>query len=97
MTEARIYVGTYGKYNAGNLTGKWLDLEDFADRDAFYEACKALHADEPDPEFMFQDFEGFPRAFYSESNVPAELFAWLELDEDDRELLEGRSGSRRGH
>jgi antirestriction protein len=45
------------------------------------------HADEADPEFMFQDFEGFPRSLYSESNASEELFAWLELDEDDRELL----------
>lgn len=87
MTAPRIYVGTYAKYNSGSITGAWLDLEDFSDRDAFYEACAELHKDEPDPELMFQDFEYFPRAFYSESNVPAELFDWLALDEDDRELL----------
>lgn len=83
----RIYVGTYAKYNSGSIKGAWLDLEDYADRDAFYEACRELHKDEADPELMFQDFEGFPRSFYNESNVPEELFAWLELDTDDRELL----------
>ena len=31
----RIYVGTYAKYNDGNLFGKWLDLEDYADRDDY--------------------------------------------------------------
>jgi antirestriction protein len=36
---------------------------------------------------MFQDFDGFPRSLYSESNVSEELFAWLELDDHDRELL----------
>lgn len=26
---SKIYVGTYGKYNAGSIKGEWLDLEDF--------------------------------------------------------------------
>ena len=85
---ARLYVGTYAKYNAGSIKGAWLNLEDYGDRDAFLAACAELHKDEGDAELMFQDFEGFPRSFYSESSVPAELFDWLELDEDDRELLE---------
>jgi len=51
---ARIYVGTYAKYNAGSIKGAWLDLEDYSDRDAFLEACRELHKDEQDPEFMFQ-------------------------------------------
>jgi len=86
-TAPRLYVGTYAKYNAGNITGAWLDLEDYADKDAFLAACKELHKDEADPELMFQDFEGFPRSYYSESSVSDELFDWLALDEDDRELL----------
>jgi antirestriction protein len=87
MDTARIYVGTYAKYNSGSIKGAWLDLEDFSDRDSFYAACGELHKDEQDPELMFQDYEGFPKSFYSESNVPSELFDWLELDEHDRELL----------
>jgi antirestriction protein len=85
---ARVYVGTYAKYNSGSIEGKWLYLEDYADRDAFLAACAELHKDESDPELMFQDFEGFPKSYYSESNVPAELWDWLELDENDRELLD---------
>ncbi|MGY3615692.1 antirestriction protein ArdA [Bradyrhizobium sp. USDA 10063] len=87
MDTARIYVGTYAKYNSGSLKGAWLDLEDYSDRDAFLAACAELHKDESDPELMFQDYEGFPRAFYSESSVPAELWDWLALDEHDRALL----------
>jgi antirestriction protein len=83
----RVYVGTYAKYNGGSIKGAWLDLDDYDDRDAFYEAAKALHADEPDPELMFQDFEGFPRSLYSESNVSEALIDFAQLDEDDRELL----------
>jgi antirestriction protein len=37
---------------------------------------------------MFQDYQCLPCAFYCESNAPEELFDWLELDDDDRELLE---------
>ncbi len=44
--EARIYVGTYAKYNAGNLYGEWLKISDYANYDEFEEACKELHADE---------------------------------------------------
>lgn len=85
---ARVYVGTYAKYNAGSIAGAWVDLENFADVDEFYEACTELHKDEEDPEFMFQDFEGFPKRFYSESGLDAELFEYLALDVDERAMLE---------
>lgn len=56
-----IYCGTYAKYNSGSIAGRWLALEDYADADAFLAACRALHADESDPELMFQDFQCFPQ------------------------------------
>ena len=84
--EPRIYVGTYAKYNGGSLGGAWLSLEGH-DKDSFLAACAELHSDESDPEFMFQDFEGFPREFYGESSLADGLWDWLELDEDDREML----------
>ena len=77
----RIYVGTYAKYNDGNLFGKWLDLEDYADRDDFYEACAELHADEKDPEFMFQDWEGILSNMISESHVSPECWSLLDAYE----------------
>lgn len=80
-----IYVGTYAKYNNGSIEGKWLTLSNYADRDVFLNACRELHADEADPELMFQDFEGFPRAWYSESSAPGDiLWEWLDLDDDER-------------
>lgn len=66
-TNPSLYVGTYAKYNNGDLTGKWLDLTDYFDAEDFLEACYELHADEEDCELMFQDFEGFPEELYSES------------------------------
>lgn len=88
ITAPRIYVGTYAKYNSGSIAGAWLDLSEYSDRDAFIEACAELHKDEADPELMFQDFEGFPRCWYSESSAPADiLWEWLELSEGEREAF----------
>ena len=47
-----------------------MKFDDFADRDEMLTACRALHSDEADPELMFQDFEGFPKALYCESSLP---------------------------
>jgi antirestriction protein len=85
---AQIYVGTYAKYNAGSIAGAWLNLEDYQDKEAFLKACAELHKDEEDPELMFQDFEGFPSNFYSESGIDEELFDWLALDDNEKEILE---------
>lgn len=68
-TTPAIYVGTYHKYNCGSLYGKWFDLTDFDDKSEFLETCNELHANESDPELMFQDWEGIPSAFASESSV----------------------------
>lgn len=84
---AKIYVGTYAKYNNGPIFGDWLNVEDYSDKEGFIEACKELHKDEPDPEFMFQDYEGFPEAFYSEIDIDSRLWDWLEFDENDRKII----------
>jgi antirestriction protein len=83
----RVYVGTYGKYNSGSIEGKWLDLEDYSDKDEFLEACAELHKDEHDPEFMFQDYKNIPEGMISESHIESETWDWLNLDDDDKELL----------
>jgi antirestriction protein len=84
---ARVYVGTYAKYNSGSIAGAWLDLEDYGDAESFASACRALHADESDPELMYQDYEGFPRVFYGECSIDPAVWDWLALDDGDRELL----------
>lgn len=67
LSEASVYCGTYAKYNNGDLTGQWLKFSDYSDSEEFFNACKELHSDEIDPEFMFQDYENFPENLYSES------------------------------
>jgi antirestriction protein len=86
-TTARIYVGTYHKYSSGSIKGAWVNMSDCADADDFTAACAQIHADESDPEFMFQDWEGIPAGMISESHLNNDFFEWLALDNDDRAML----------
>ena len=62
-----LYCGTYGKYNSGNLRGMWVNVSTFGSYEYFIDFCKAIHADEEDPELMYQDYENMPRSLYHES------------------------------
>ena len=62
-----LYCGTYGKYNSGSLCGMWVDLSTFDYYEEFENFCLAIHADESDPELMYQDFENMPYSLYHES------------------------------
>lgn len=91
LSGAGLYVGTYRKYNDCSLYGMWIDLEMFTDAEDFFEVCKQLHSDEKDPEFMFQDFQGFPEEFYGESMCVDEvqkILDYLQLSEDEWEMIE---------
>lgn len=84
-----VYVGTYGKYNAGSIDGMWVDISTFNYEEDFLEFCRRLHADEYDPEFMYQDYESFPEDFYSESSLPIDtIIEWANLDDDDKEIVQ---------
>lgn len=62
-----LYCGTYGKYNSGNLSGMWLNVSTFDDYEDFVNFCYAIHADESEPELMYQDYENMPDSLYHES------------------------------
>lgn len=87
-----IYVGTYYKYNCGSIAGKWLDLTEYSSKAEFYEACKELHKDEEDAEFMFQDWEHIPDFLISECSLDDDAFEYFEaiadMDDDKIEALE---------
>lgn len=88
--EPAIYCGTYAKYNDGDLSGKWLKFTDFLGAEEFLEACKLLHQDELNAEFMFQDFENFPREIYNESMSLEDIkliYKYIELCEDYEQSL----------
>lgn len=74
LAKARVYVGTYRKYNEGSIDGAWLNLADYKSKNEFLEACRRLHKDEADPEFMFQDWEGIPSWMIRESSIDAEVW-----------------------
>ena len=83
-----LYVGTYEKYNNGSIYGAWLQLEDYADAEEFHKACAALHSDESDPEYMFQDYEHLPEFLYSESGNVDLIYEWLSYDTMERGAIE---------
>ncbi len=51
----KIYVGTYNKYNNGDVSGKWISLP--TDEETLRNELQAVAGNEKDPEFMIQDFE----------------------------------------
>lgn len=81
-TTPSLYVGTYGKYNNGSIAGAWVDLSTFSDGEEFFKFCKALHSDERDPEFMFQDYQNFPSSLYRESMGIADVEKIIDLFSD---------------
>ena len=82
IADAAIYVGTYKKYNEGSIFGKWLKLSDYADKKEFYKACKKLHKDEKDAEYMFQDYENIPQSLVGESWLSDRFFEVRDSIED---------------
>lgn len=87
----RVYVGTYHKYANGSIFGAWLDLDDYADADEFLTACRELHKDEKDPEFMLQDYENLPEELYNECASVEQIARMVEyaaLDDYDKDILD---------
>lgn len=72
LEDFQIYVGSYHKYNNGSIFGKWLNLSDYCNYEELSEAMYELHNDEPDPEFMIQDFEA--PEFFKNQNFISECF-----------------------
>ena len=62
-----LYCGTYGKYNRFNVRGMWVNLSTFDNYEDFEAFCLAIHADEADPELMYQDHTNIPDSLYQES------------------------------
>ena len=91
----KIYCGTYAKYANGSIDGAWLDLEDYSDKDEFLAACRELHKDEADPEFMFQDWEGIPDDMVSEFHVSPECWDVLEAYDEFESQQEVTERARR--
>lgn len=90
----KVYVSTYKKYSEGVISGAWLDLEDFSNKEEFLSACKELHKDEADPALMFQDWEDVPASLISESWIAESLFELLSMNIEDLGALTAFISSR---
>lgn len=83
-----VWATTYGLYNQGRLVGKWFDLTDYSDKDEFIEAVtEFLKPYDPDPEIMFCDWQCLPAGKVSESSISEDVWDWLDLDDEDKEIL----------
>lgn len=82
LVRASVYVGTYKKYNEGSLAGAWMELADYKSKDEFMEACKELHSDEEEPEFMYQDYSNIPDGMINESYIDPLLFGIIQSAKD---------------
>jgi len=85
---AKVYVGTYAKYNSGSLDGAWLDLADYPTYDDFVRACRDIHRNEHDPEFMIQDYESFPDGFNCTEWLGRQDFDDIKLAMKEEEQIE---------
>ena len=88
-----VFVCSYHKYNEGRpLAGMWLDLTSFSTYVDFVAACRWLHRDEADPEYMYLDYENYPDCWYHEGSLDEDTFEriqeYAELDDDEREAYE---------
>lgn len=84
-----VYVGTYAKYNNGDLSGEWVDLDNFNNYDEFIDYCKEIHKDEADPEFMFQDYENIPSIYITESTLKPEVWDYIDkIKEYDKDVVD---------
>ena len=87
-----VYCGTYAKYNNGSLYGMWIDLSTFENYHDFMEFCYRLHANEAEPELMFQDYEHYPEQWYCEGCMGESTFdkikEYAALGELQREAYE---------
>ncbi len=91
----KLYVGTYAKYAAGSIAGRWMDLDKFKRAEEFEAACRKLHGDERDPELMFQDVEMDPgedwqEGLYSESRIPRDYWRMKAEREAEKKAAKAR-------
>lgn len=83
--EPALYCGTYGKYNKFNVRGMWVNLSTFDSYKDFEAFCLAIHADENDPELMYQDHTNIPDSLHQESMGEkgfAKIMEYIEMCEE---------------
>ena len=74
LSEARVYVGTYNKYNSGSLFRQVVRPFRLFGQGRIYGSVPGTAQGRPRPEFMFQDYENIPEALISESWLSDKFF-----------------------
>ncbi|ALW86346.1 hypothetical protein AUC43_15385 [Hymenobacter sedentarius] len=92
----RVYIASLADYNAGQLLGRWFELDDFTDADDLLHAIQGMltiYDDTYGPligtkreEWAMHDAEHLPKRFVSESPDFAAIYEYLDaiadMDED---------------
>jgi antirestriction protein len=82
----RVFVSTALKYSEGSNDGKWFELDEFENKEAFLEACINFHSDELCPELLFQSWQDVPQSYQDETTFHEDIFGYLEaIDTLDHE------------
>ena len=97
-----VYIGFWGLYNGGDLSGNWCDLQE-ADTAEKVQACidflrLKFCPDKTDPryldteEWMFQDSQGLPGFLSTEnpdlSQLESYVETWIDIPEGDEEAYQ---------
>lgn len=85
----KIYVGTYAKYSAGDMSGIWLEFSGtpFACAARVAEKLKTYHADERQPEFMVTAQENIPFTVPESLSAAGLEFLALLFTHEDSDIL----------
>jgi len=71
--NTQIYVGTYAKYNNGDLTGEWFDICNYSSAEALLDAFSDFfETGSMDVEWMIQDMEEHAEALGVEESMSLE-------------------------
>lgn len=93
---AQVFVTTYAIGNKKDFTvGKWFDLSDFADKEDFLESAMEFAINElgdNNPELCFSDYDNIPSELIGESDFDDRLFEFLELSDNDKEIVQAYMG-----
>ena len=79
-----VFVSTYKKYAEGRIIGAWVEIGSPLQ---FNNEIAKLHADEEDPEYMYQDYKDVPKALRNESKIDSRIFEYADLLETDMDIV----------
>jgi len=80
-----VFVSTYKKYAEGRIVGAWIELGSPLQ---FNTDIEKLHADETDPEYMYQDYKDVPRALRNENKIDSRIWEYADLSENDMDIVQ---------